>query len=221
MAYLATHLGDVNVATGDIGRAAAQYAEALKLFLPMGNRVGIAHCLRAVGRCAVHGGHLAYAIRLFGSSAALFREIGVAPPPGRDPALDAQSLNGHVSSAEYARAWETGFSRSSSEAVTDALALAAELTPESVIEVSSGNALSSAARPALHDRSSNAHDFGLTPREIEVLRLLADGLSDREIAERLFLSARTVGWHVTHVLAKLDAPTRTAAAAAAIRLGLI
>ena len=64
-------------------------------------------------------------------------------------------------------------------------------------------------------------DFGLTPREIEVLKLLVEGLSDREIAESLFLSPRTVGWHVNHVLTKLDAPSRTAAATAAVRRGLV
>jgi DNA-binding CsgD family transcriptional regulator len=50
---------------------------------------------------------------------------------------------------------------------------------------------------------------------------LADGLSDREIAAALFLSPRTVGWHVNHVLTKLSVPSRAAAAAMAIRRGLI
>ncbi|HYH11519.1 MAG TPA: response regulator transcription factor, partial [Thermomicrobiales bacterium] len=61
----------------------------------------------------------------------------------------------------------------------------------------------------------------LTPREEEVLHLLADGLRDREIAERLFISARTVEGHVTRILAKLDVPTRASAVRAAIQLGLM
>jgi DNA-binding NarL/FixJ family response regulator len=60
----------------------------------------------------------------------------------------------------------------------------------------------------------------LTPREAEVLRLLAQGLSDREIAEGLFLSPRTVGGHVTKLLTKLDFDSRTAAAVYAVRHGL-
>ena len=60
----------------------------------------------------------------------------------------------------------------------------------------------------------------LTPREAEVLRLLAQGLSDREIAEGLFLSSRTVGGHVTSLLTKLDLDSRTAAAVYAVRHGL-
>lgn len=221
MAYLAAHLGDVHVGAGDIGRAAAQYAAALDLFLPMGNRVGIAHCLRAVARCAVRRGHVVRAICLFGRSAALFREIGIAPPPDRDPAVDAQACSLHVSPTEYARAWETGWSGSSTEAVTDALALATELAAGNTAEASPELVVSPAAWPTLHDHSNDTPDAGLTPREIEVLQLLVEGLSDREIAEALYLSPRTVGWHVNHILAKLDVPTRTAAAAAALRRGLV
>jgi DNA-binding NarL/FixJ family response regulator len=61
---------------------------------------------------------------------------------------------------------------------------------------------------------------GLTPREREVLRLVAGGQSNREIAAGLFLSERTVENHVRHILAKLDLASRTAAAAYAIRHGL-
>lgn len=61
---------------------------------------------------------------------------------------------------------------------------------------------------------------GLTAREAEVLRLLAHGLSDREIADALFLSPRTVGGYVTKLLTKLDLDSRTAAAVFAVRHGL-
>jgi len=58
---------------------------------------------------------------------------------------------------------------------------------------------------------------GLTPRELEVLRLMADGLTNQEIADTLFLSRRTVENHVLHILAKLELDSRTAAATFAIR----
>jgi RNA polymerase sigma factor (sigma-70 family) len=60
----------------------------------------------------------------------------------------------------------------------------------------------------------------LTPREGEVLRLLADGLTNRQIAERLVLSEHTVHRHVTNILRKLGLPSRTAAAAYAVRAGI-
>ena len=61
----------------------------------------------------------------------------------------------------------------------------------------------------------------LTPRELEVLQALADGLSNREAAERLYLSEGTVKNHVTNVLAKLGVRDRTQAALRARALGLL
>ena len=62
---------------------------------------------------------------------------------------------------------------------------------------------------------------GLTAREIEVLRLLARGLSNREIAERLVISPKTVGNHVEHIYAKIGASTRATASLFALRHGLL
>jgi DNA-binding NarL/FixJ family response regulator len=61
----------------------------------------------------------------------------------------------------------------------------------------------------------------LTPRETEILRLLATGETDPAIAAALFISVRTVEHHVAHILAKLGVRTRTAAVAAAIAAGLV
>jgi RNA polymerase sigma factor (sigma-70 family) len=60
----------------------------------------------------------------------------------------------------------------------------------------------------------------LTKREREVLALLGDGLSYRQLAERLTVSEHTVHRHVTNILRKLDVPTRAAAAALAARRGV-
>ncbi|MEV0324386.1 AAA family ATPase [Streptomyces sp. NPDC050658] len=73
-----------------------------------------------------------------------------------------------------------------------------------------------AARPPA-DASTHP---GLTSREHEVLALIAEGLSNRQIAGRLHISPSTAGVHVSHILAKLGASTRTQAAAMAYRQGL-
>ena len=62
---------------------------------------------------------------------------------------------------------------------------------------------------------------GLTPREVEVLRLLARGLSNKEIAVRLTISPKTVGNHADHIYAKINAPSRAAAAFFAMQNGLL
>jgi len=67
----------------------------------------------------------------------------------------------------------------------------------------------------------DANRFGLTAREREVLSHVAAGLTNRQIAERLFISENTAGVHVSNILGKLDAASRTEAAAVAIRLGLV
>jgi DNA-binding CsgD family transcriptional regulator/tetratricopeptide (TPR) repeat protein len=65
-----------------------------------------------------------------------------------------------------------------------------------------------------------ADTFGLSPREKEVLALIAQGRTNREIGERLFISQKTVGVHVGNILAKLGVSGRVEAATVAIRLGL-
>jgi predicted ATPase/DNA-binding CsgD family transcriptional regulator len=245
LAYLAWHLGDVDIATGDVGSAAARYAAALELFLSMGNRVGIAQCLEKLAKCALIRGRLSSAARLLGSSTAMFSAIGVTPPPDRDPATDVASLKPRLAPAEFARAWDTGWALSPAEAAAEALALAADFaaeTPpssglggESHVEAPPGalpEAMETHAGPSLSPEVETPPSprgglggenplpvaaLGLTPRESEVLRLLATGLSDRQIAAALSISERTAGNHVQHAMQKIGVDSRTAAAVFAVR----
>ncbi|MET7362080.1 LuxR C-terminal-related transcriptional regulator [Streptomyces sp. NPDC005562] len=61
---------------------------------------------------------------------------------------------------------------------------------------------------------------GLSPRELQVLAELTTGRTNREIAQRLYVTPRTVGTHIEHILAKLDLPNRAAAAARAAAWGI-
>ena len=68
---------------------------------------------------------------------------------------------------------------------------------------------------------SALEQLGLTAREREVVRLVADGRTNGEIAEALFIARKTAGVHVTHILDKLGVANRVEAAMAAARLGLL
>jgi DNA-binding CsgD family transcriptional regulator len=70
--------------------------------------------------------------------------------------------------------------------------------------------------PALEEEDP----FGLTPRERQVLALLAEGMTNREIGDTLFMAEKTASVHVSRILSKLDVRSRTQAAALAHRLGL-
>lgn len=69
--------------------------------------------------------------------------------------------------------------------------------------------------------SEENEEAELTPRELEVLELLAQGLSNNEIAEKLFVSAQTIKTHVRHIMEKMAVSDRTQAAVRAIKKGLV
>jgi DNA-binding NarL/FixJ family response regulator len=75
-----------------------------------------------------------------------------------------------------------------------------------------------AAEPAAEPAPE--HELGLTPREHEVLLLVAEGRTNREIGAELFMSEKTASVHVSRILAKLEVGGRVEAAAVAHRLGL-
>jgi DNA-binding NarL/FixJ family response regulator len=85
---------------------------------------------------------------------------------------------------------------------------------QAIRTVAQGGSLRAARAPAVAGE-------GLTEREREVLLLVADGLSNREIAERLVVSEKTVKTHVSNLLQKLGAPSRTAAVAIARKRGIL
>lgn len=105
-------------------------------------------------------------------------------------------------------------------ATEEAAEMGAEPLLERAAEIASRARLTTATATHVdHCPPDQLAAFRLTPREREVLDLVADGRSNREIGHALFVTERTAALHVSHVLAKLDVPSRTAAASLALRVG--
>jgi len=114
-----------------------------------------------------------------------------------------QALRQALDSEEFEHAWKTGEALPLDRAIIEASEFLDQL-------------LAPAAPP---DRAPTL--YGLTVRELDVLRLLTQGKSDREIAETLFIGTRTVETHVSNLLGKLGVHNRAEATASAIREGLV
>ncbi|MGH2534582.1 MAG: tetratricopeptide repeat protein [Thermomicrobiales bacterium] len=187
----------------DLARAAALLQESLDLRAEQGDRAGIAEGIAGFAAIAAKAGKGAEAIRLYAAADALRTAIGVPfPPPDREKIDRAiATLRAGTTAAAFNATWDAG------RAFSIAASLAEAAT---VIEaVSSVPAAPALAPPGIR----------LTKREIDVLSLIVEGRSDKEIGEALFISHRTAMTHVTNILNKLGVNSRTAAAFA-VRNGL-
>jgi DNA-binding NarL/FixJ family response regulator len=192
-------LGKIARAQGDYARAAALYAESLTLqWERVGDKLGIAASLRGLASIAALTGRYERAVRLHSAAEALREAIG-APMP-RHHALYEQAVataRAGLGEAWFAAAWAAGRALPLAEAIAEALAAPKETPP------------------------TPADDYGLTPRETEVLRLLPQGLTNRELGQRLFITERTAAKHVENILPKLGVGSRVEAAAFAVAHGLV
>jgi non-specific serine/threonine protein kinase len=195
-------LGDIARDRGNYPRALASYRESLELARDHRDRRFLAEALSGIAGVAVAQGRPERAARLLGATAALREQIGAAIEGWNRPTHErvVALVQAALSPAAFAASWSAGANLSLDAVLAEALA---DVDP--------------AEAPSAADPAAAA---GLTEREGEILRLLAKGLTDREIAAELSISPRTVGGHVSHLLAKLDVDSRTAAAAFAVRHGL-
>lgn len=197
------NLAKVARARGDSANAIRLYKESLALRWQHGDQLGMVGCMRGLGQVLVATGEYMDAAELFGAADALRNAIGGRISPrrsGYDGAI--ATLQQRLGETAFAEGWDRGRRRPLNEVVARALSEQASLESE-------------AMAPNQAARSS------LTAREIEVLRLVRDGRSNREIGEQLFVSERTAQTHVQHILAKLEVNTRAAAAAVAVERQLI
>jgi non-specific serine/threonine protein kinase len=200
-------LGRVSHEAGDVPAAARHYAESLRWLWEGGDTWYLAGPLEGLATVALGAGQAGQSARLLGAAAALRERSGGTIWPAERGRLE------RARAATLAVLGEDGFGRQ-----TDAgRALPLTTVVAEAIAVADGFPSQKSATHA----PSPAAAAGLSPREQEVLRLLADGKSNPEIAEALFIGRGTVKTHVVNILAKLGAASRTEAAAIAHRNGLL
>jgi non-specific serine/threonine protein kinase len=196
-----TNRGRIARDRGDLSQAAAMYAEALRLHWDNGDRAQTARCLNGLGIVAAFAGQGERAARLCGAAEALREVIGAPVPRYRGQHERAMGLaRAALGEEAFAAAWAAGRLLSTADAVNEARA---------------GPVVAAAAATGRTPLPS-----GITARELEVLRLLREGLTNREIGARLFISPRTAQTHVQNVYAKLGVASRAEAAAYAVEHGL-
>jgi non-specific serine/threonine protein kinase len=218
-------LGDVARAENDLATAFERYRLALELAHRFDDYRARAYALGGVAGTLAAAGDWKTAARLFGADETIHSRAGIhfdletmdrqralgLPEPwmrasesfgSGQPLHDAlattrPTLSPVPDPVAAADLWETGRSLSLEEAVSEALA---------------------ATIPAA--RAPTDAQFGLTARELDVLRQLVEGKSDAAIASALFISRRTAATHIEHIYSKLGVSSRAAAAVFAVRHGI-
>jgi DNA-binding CsgD family transcriptional regulator len=169
----------------------------------------LAEVLVTVGAIAAVQRQAETAARLFGAEAALREVAGARFYRGLQSDLERAAAAARIALGEaaFAEAWAEGRTWSTARAVAEGESALVLLERESV----------SRAEGSL---TASAVAAGLSPREVEVLRLVVTGMATPEIAAALFVSPRTVQTHLTNVYGKLGVVNRAEAVAWAVRNGL-
>ena len=195
---------------GDVTRAARLLSESLAVHARFGEKAGVSGSLRGLAMIAGSCGQPEQGAILLGAAEVLRESIGVPiPPMGLDRhrrAIDA--IRSQLAPAEFEAAWAAGRRMTMEQAVADASDFADDLADAAF------------PRSSVAD-SQGQNRYGLSPRELEVLRIVAEGLTDPEVAERLYLSPRTVSQHLRSIYSKLGVTSRTAATRLALDHGLV
>jgi ATP/maltotriose-dependent transcriptional regulator MalT len=179
---------------GDTTRASALYRESLSAAWTEHDQRLLVRPLDSLAILAAEGDQPERAAQLFGAAARLHELLGTLLDPTDQPRHERAVVGtrARLGDLGFEAAWSSGRAMPLEQAVAEASRVAGVAIPNRVVD------------PAAR--------FGLTRREREVLRLLAAGQTDREIAETLFVSRRTVNAHVANILPKLGVASRRAVA---------
>lgn len=203
------NLGQHEYRNGNLTEAGALYTLALNGYFALGDEIQVADALTVIGELiAAHDPPVA--ARLLGAVHAIQDAHDISPTG--PIAQRATVTETHLRESLHSGLFETELARGRTLSLVEARLDAIEAVRAVENEHPAGN-----PNPTPNvDRSG-----GLTARELDVLRLVAAGKSDRQIADELFITVKTASHHVTNILAKLECRNRTAATAVAFRLGLV
>jgi non-specific serine/threonine protein kinase len=188
---LSALLGSVESLLADRAAAEARLKDAVRILDAIGYRWGMFNSLEGLAWLAASAGQPERAALLLGASAARSQELGItllAPWQAQHDACEA-AVRAELDQDRYRSQWERGYA----------------LSREQVVAA----ALQQAPRAERHHPTEPDAADGLSPRELEVARLVASGRSNPAIAGQLFVSVATVKTHVSHILAKLGLESRT------------
>jgi DNA-binding NarL/FixJ family response regulator len=213
-AWALSRLARVATVQGDNGVAQTLYEESWAIFKESGDTRGQASCLQGLAGVAARQGEVVRAARLWGAAQSLHETSSphdpfILPDERTDDEQSVAAARAQLGEQTFAAAWAEGRT----------------MTPEQAI-AAQGQPLVSNQPPAkprtnAQKRLSPTFPNGLTEREVEVLRLLARGLTDAQIAEALVISPRTVNAHLRSIYTKLNVTSRNAAAHYALKQKLV
>jgi len=209
-AKLLSLLGRVEALERDYAAARTLYEESLAIGRVVGDRLNIPFYLEGLADVVASQGDPVWAARLWGTAEALREAMGTPLPPvyRADYERAVTAARTQLGEKSFAAAWAEG------RAMTPEQALAAQgsvMMPMSPPE----------SPPISPTKSPPIYPDGLTAREVEVLRLLAQGLTDAQIAEQLVISPRTVNNHLTSIYSKIRVSSRSAATRYAVEHKLV
>jgi predicted ATPase/DNA-binding CsgD family transcriptional regulator/Tfp pilus assembly protein PilF len=200
------NLGEAARRHGDVAGAWERYRESQVIISELGERQLASRILDRIAHLLATNGLPRPAAHLLGAAAAHRRQLAdqLYPVEEEFVAETIATTRAALNEEAFQAAWEAGESLSPAQAVAEAMAIDLPMA---------------IADP--HGPLRLVLDLGLTTREVEVLRLVAEGQADKEIAAALAISRHTASKHVAALRAKLAAPSRTAAVAVAREAGLL
>jgi DNA-binding CsgD family transcriptional regulator len=194
---------------GDSTRAQALYEQGVGVARRAGDQRMITSGLEGLAAAISAQGNHAWAAHLWGAAEALREAIGAPLPPVERAPYDraVAATRKQYGEQAFATAWAEGRTLSPEQA----LATQGQVVLPAPGELSSSPAIASPA----------PYPDGLTTREVEVLRVVAQGLTNEQVAERLIISPRTVDTHLTSIYSKIGVSSRSAATRYAIEHHLV